>query len=92
MTKKKELNFSGEKPSVIKSMDPEFNERKEKLEKPEPQGTFFEMSQRYQEAYSKVLDQQPFWKKSVIMENTGQKDRVVDEFCKQVAELAESDL
>tara|TARA_Y100000004_G_C8781756_1_gene355309 strand:- start:324 stop:611 length:288 start_codon:yes stop_codon:yes gene_type:complete len=92
MTKKKEANLSGEKPSVIKSMDPEFNEWKDKLKKPEPQGAFFEMSQRYQVAYSKVLDQQPFWKKAVIMENTGQEDRVVNEFCKQVVELAESDL
>ena len=72
-------------------MDPEFNEWKDKLKSQNPR-SIFEMSQRYQVAYLKVLDQQPFWKKTVIMENTGQEDRVVNEFCKQVVELAESDL
>ena len=92
MTKKNKVRPSGEKSSVIKGMAPEFNGCKEKFEKLESKESFFEMPQRYQIAYSKVLDQQPFWKKDVIMENTGQKDRVVDEFCKQVIELAESDL
>jgi hypothetical protein len=49
------------------------------------------LSQRYKTAYNKVLEQEPFWKKDVIIHNTGQQDRIVDEFCQKVVELAESE-
>lgn len=49
------------------------------------------LSERYKVAYQTVLDQEPFWKKDVIIHNTGQQDRVVEEFCKKVVELAESE-
>jgi hypothetical protein len=81
-------NLFGEKTSVTKSME----KCEKELKKPESPKPSLEMAQRYQAAYLKVLEQQPFWKKSSIIENSGQKDRVVSEFCKQVIELAESDM
>lgn len=50
-----------------------------------------ELSERYRIAYNKTLEQEPFWKKDVIINNTGQRDRIVDEFCQKVIEMAESD-
>jgi len=50
-----------------------------------------ELSERYRIAYNKTLGQEPFWKKDAIINNTGQRDRIVDEFCQKVIEMAESD-
>lgn len=50
-----------------------------------------QLSERYRIAYNKTLEQEPFWKKDVIINNTGQRDRIVDEFCRKVIEMAESD-
>jgi hypothetical protein len=55
------------------------------------QNSSVKLPQRYESAYLKILEEQDSWKKNAIVKNTGQKDRVVDEFCKQVVELAESD-
>lgn len=51
-----------------------------------------ELSERYRIAYDKVFDQELAWKKDVIINNTGQRDRIVNEFCKKVIEMAESDI
>jgi len=49
------------------------------------------LSERYRICYDALLEKEISWKKDVIINNTGQKDRVVDEFCQKVIEMAESD-
>jgi hypothetical protein len=50
------------------------------------------LKQRYKSAYHKTLQEKPAWKKEVIINSTGFNDRVVKEFCREVCELAESEI
>jgi len=49
-------------------------------------------AQRYELAYYKILNDLPFWKKDVIKNNnTNIEDRIIQEFLKNVSDLAESE-
>jgi len=50
------------------------------------------LEKRYKDAYNKVLQEKPAWKKEIILNFTGYDDRTIQEFCKEVCELAESQL